>query len=258
MFQALTRRWLPRAVQQKLAIAAQVVSYPPDLSDDDVALVEFVAPYTMTTPERIVALAEAVHYVVAHGVPGAVVECGVWRGGSMMVVARTLAALGHTDRQLVLCDTFEGMTAPTDDDRDLYGTAAAAVLGQRPAAPRASAKSRANKWCIASVDDVSANVASTGYPMERVQIVVGPVEDTLPAAAPDQIALLRLDTDWYASTRHEMETLYPRLVPGGVLVVDDYGHWEGSRRAVDEYFAAHPPRPLLLRVDYTCRLGLKP
>ena len=92
-----------------------------------------------------------------------------------------------------------------------------------------------------------ATVLSTGYPAERVHLVRGPVEETIPGAAPDALALLRLDTDWYASTRHELEHLYPRLATGGVLIVDDYGHWEGARRAVDEYFddrgAAGPAEP---------------
>ena len=80
--------------------------------------------------------------------------------------------------------------------------------------------------------------------------------DTLPASAPSQIALLRLDTDWYESTRHELEHLYPRLATGGVLIVDDYGHWEGARKATDEHLAAHPAL-LLSRSDYTGRMAVK-
>jgi hypothetical protein len=105
--------------------------------------------------------------------------------------------------------------------------------------------------------EVRAALLSTGYPAERVHLVEGRVEDTLPAAAPDAIALLRLDTDWYAGTKHELETLYPRLSPGGVLILDDYGHYEGARRAVDEYFADAGGRPLLSRIDYTGRVGVK-
>jgi O-methyltransferase len=100
-------------------------------------------------------------------------------------------------------------------------------------------------------------VLSTGYPAERVHLVEGRVEDTLPAAAPEEIALLRLDTDWYESTKHELVHLYPRLSPGGVLILDDYGHYEGARRAVDEYFESAGGRPLLTRVDYTGRVGIK-
>jgi hypothetical protein len=88
--------------------------------------------------------------------------------------------------------------------------------------------------------------------------VIGRVEETLPQAAPDEIAILRLDTDWYESTRHELEHLYPRLSVGGILIIDDYGHWQGARKAVDEYFAGRSPAVFLNRVDYTCRLVVKP
>ena len=108
-----------------------------------------------------------------------------------------------------------------------------------------------------SVDRVRAAVESTGYPRERIHLVPGMVEDTLPAEAPEQVALLRLDTDWYASTKHELEQLYPRLTPGGVLIVNDYGHYEGARRAVDEHFAATGERVLLNRIDYTGRVAVE-
>jgi predicted O-methyltransferase YrrM len=116
---------------------------------------------------------------------------------------------------------------------------------------------RESSWHYVPAEEVRAALLSTGYPEERVHLVEGKVEDTLPAAAPEEIAVLLLDTDWYESTRHELEQLYPRLSPGGVLILDDYGHYEGARRAVDEYFAAHGGRPLLTRVDYTGRVGVK-
>jgi hypothetical protein len=106
--------------------------------------------------------------------------------------------------------------------------------------------------------DVQANLRSTGYPPERIHYVVGKVEDTLPQAAPERIAILRLDTDWYESTRHELEHLYPRLTAGGVLIIDDYGHWAGARRAVDEFLARTESAILLNRIDYTGRIGVKP
>ena len=99
---------------------------------------------------------------------------------------------------------------------------------------------------------------ATGYPEQRVHFVQGLVEETVPEHAPEQLALLRLDTDYYTSTRHELEHLAPRLAPGGVLLVDDYGHWRGSQEAVDEWMATLP-RPLLLqRIDYTARLAVMP
>ena len=113
-------------------------------------------------------------------------------------------------------------------------------------------------WCIADEDDVRRNLASTGYPMDRVQLVRGKVEQTLPEFAPERIALLRLDTDWYESTRHELQHLYPRVTAGGIVLIDDYGYWRGARRAVDEYLKTLQRRPLLTRVDSTGRLLIKP
>jgi O-methyltransferase len=180
---------------------------PPDLDDDARTIVETVAPFTMTSPERIVALRDAVRHVCRHQIAGDIVECGVWRGGSMMAVALTLMEIGER-RPLHLFDTFDGMPPPGDT------------------------------WARSPLAEVRRNLAATGYPDHLIRFVPGRVEETIPAAAPEQIAVLRLDTDWYESTRHELEHLFPRLVPGGVLIIDDYGHWQGARRAVDEFLAA--------------------
>ena len=100
-------------------------------------------------------------------------------------------------------------------------------------------------------------IAGSGYPMDKVVFVKGPVEDTIPATVPDRISLLRLDTDWYSSTKHEIEHLYPRLSTHGVLLLDDYGHYQGARRAIDEYFDRAGKRPFFTRIDYSCRAAIK-
>lgn len=111
---------------------------------------------------------------------------------------------------------------------------------------------------LRSKEEVSLNLSNTNYPDDNIILVEGKIEETLPGVIPDEIAMLRLDTDWYASTLHELKHLYPRLVRGGVLIIDDYGHWQGAREATDEYFAAEPkPRPFLHRIDYTARLLIK-
>lgn len=225
---------------------------PPDFTDAEVQVVRTVAPYTMTSPERVFAASTAAAYVVDARLPGAVVECGVWRGGSAMAMAMALLARGESARELYLFDTFEGMTAPSAQDVDYAGKPARQTFERTATGPDSSS------WCLADLADVRTNLARTGYPHEHVHYVPGKVEDTLPAQAPDQIALLRLDTDWYASTQHELETLYPRLVSGGVLIVDDYGHWKGSRQAVDEYFEAYGITVLLSRIDDTGRMAVKP
>jgi len=224
---------------------------PRDFSPDDVALVERVRPYTLTSAERIYSCVRAVEYLVANEIPGDLVECGVWKGGTVMAMALTLLRLGDRNRQLYLFDTFEGMAPPTDADVDLRGASAAAQLAESDKGPEGRV------WAYATIERVQAAVLGTGIDPSMVHFVKGKVEDTLPAQAPDKIALLRLDTDWYESTRHELVHLYPRLVSGGVIIVDDYGHWQGARRAVDEYLASERIPLLLNRIDYTGRIGVK-
>jgi len=202
-------------------------------------IIKAVRPNTMTSHHKLFALIVATRYVVDNAVPGAVVECGVWRGGSMQAVARTLLARGVTDRDLHLFDTFDGMPAPTEVDRRHDGKPAVEVLARRP-----DRSGRA--WAIAGLDDVRACMAETGYPADRVHFHRGLVQDTIPAEAPEPIAILRLDTDWYDSTRHELEHLYERVVSGGVLLIDDYGYWQGARQAVDEFLDHTHARMLLL------------
>lgn len=220
-----------------------------DLSEADRAIVERVAPFTMTSLERRAGLLGAIDHVVRHRVPGAIVECGVWRGGSMMAAALALMARGDTSRELWLYDTYTGMSEPTAADASHRGESAAAQL--------ARTKRGQGVWCEAGLDDVRANLLSIGYPRERIHFVEGKVEDTIPATLPGTTALLRLDTDWYESTRHELVHLYPLLSRHGVLVIDDYGHWQGARKAVDEFFASRAEPAFLHRVDYTARLLVK-
>jgi hypothetical protein len=198
----------------------------------------------MTGPDRLLAVIHAIEYLVDNGIKGDIVECGVWRGGSMMIAALTLLRLQEF-RDLFLFDTFEGMPAPSELD----GRSA------RESFEKATAGGQA--WCHSGLDEVRRNMISTGYPLEHIHFVSGRVEETVPGQAPSTIALLRLDTDWYSSTRHELAELYPRLSPGGVLIIDDYGHWQGARRASDEYFRSLPRRPFLHRIDYTARLVVR-
>ena len=217
-----------------------------DLTPEQRAIVSTVRPFTMTSLERIVAAVEATEYIAANAIPGEIVECGVWRGGSMMAMALTLLRLQKNDRDLYLFDTFEGMTRPSDMD----GTTAQSEWKLNQTQDR-------NNWCYASLDEVKQNMASTNYSAAKIHFVKGKVEDTLHGNAPETIALLRLDTDWYESTLHELEILYPRLSPGGVLIIDDYGQWQGCRRAVNEYFLKHKINLLLHRIDATGRIAIK-
>jgi hypothetical protein len=167
----------------------------------------------------------------------------------MHAVARTLDSLDRHDRELYLFDTFEGMTEPTEKDVKVRGRSAAELM-------EISGRDT-HLWAVASIEDVRDGLAGLAYPAERFHLVKGPVEETIPGAAPERIALLRLDTDWYESTRHELEHLYSRLVPGGVLIIDDYGTWQGSKEATDEFIAGLDNPPLMQRVGRG-RIGVKP
>lgn len=220
----------------------------PDI-DRDVAFLELFAQvrkYSMTDKSAMYALYTAARYLVDSNIPGDFVECGVWRGGSALLAGLVLQHRGIRDRSLYLYDTFEGMSAPTEVDVDMNGHSAAAFI---------QTYRDENGWCYASLEDVRAIFQEQRFDFET-RLIKGDVAETLAAARPTKIALLRLDTDWYASTKAELEQLYPRLSVGGVLIVDDYGHWAGARRAVDEYFS-RVPAPLLVRVNYSVRLAIK-
>jgi O-methyltransferase len=225
--------------------------FAPDIDTESAAIIAKVRGFTMTSPERLFALIEAVRYVTRNQIPGDIVECGVWKGGSMMAVAHTLNGLGDQSRILHLFDTFEGMTKPTPEDVDFLGRH---VLDEWNQAHCGGL----NTWARAGLPQVRQAMLATGYPDTNIRFVKGRVEETIPGSAPQTIAILRLDTDWYESTRHELEHLYDRLTPGGVLILDDYGHFAGARKAVDE-FIERKRLPLYLgRVDYSCRVAVKP
>ena len=201
--------------------------------------------FTMVEIERCYALYKSVQYILRKNILGDFVECGVWRGGSAMLMALTLLQEKTTDRTIYLYDTFSGMPQPEKED------------GQKALQIWDTSEKNENgsDWCFATYDDVHTNMMSTGYPAEKMIFVEGDVEKTIPSNLPEKIALLRLDTDWYASTKHELIHLYPLLEKSGILIVDDYGAWEGARKAVDEYFENAPV--YLHRIDETGRLLMK-
>jgi O-methyltransferase len=204
----------------------------------------------MTSRERMYSVFQAARYIAQARVPGDIVECGVWRGGSSMMAAFTLLSSGDDDRTFWLYDTFEGMPEPGELDLGL----------QREDAHnewRRNQHASINEWCYASMDEVSANMRATGLRVQQFELIEGKIEDTIPDRMPEQIALLRLDTDWYESTYHELVHLFPLLSPGAVLILDDYGHWGGARKAVDQYLEEQGIHLLLSRIDYTGRLAIK-
>lgn len=205
--------------------------------------------YTMLSLPNLYALYSAIKHAVENNIPGDIVECGVWRGGAMMLAADTLILLGDKSRNIWLYDTYTGMVEPAEVDVDSNGIHAINEMRQK------KKTSNFTDWCYADITDVTANLSTTGYPKELLKFIKGDVLETIPKQSPEHIAILRLDTDWYESTNHEMRHLYPRLSSSGVLIVDDYGTWLGSKKAVDEYFAGK--NTFLHRVDHTAVLHIK-
>jgi len=202
-------------------------------------IVPEVHDFTQLPMEPMWSLFEAVRYLVARGIKGDFVECGVFFGGASMLIGKTLMMLGETSRELWLYDSFQGFVGEqAKDDVTWYGDSIA---------------TRFPDFEVIAKD----NIASIGYPVEKVRFVKGDIEKIAPDNKHGDIALLRLDTDTYHSTKAELEHFYPKLVSGGILIIDDYGHADGARRAVDEYFADPARRLMLNRVNLTNRLAVK-
>ncbi len=202
--------------------------------------------YTLTSMERCYSLYKAIQYITKGDILGDIVECGVWRGGSAMLAALTLIKSQQTHRKIYLYDTYEGMPEPTDKDIDIHGV------------PYRLLWKKEKEFLSVSLDEVKKNIFSTGYPKENIIFVKGMVQDTIPNTVPKKIALLRLDTDLYESTYHELFHLYPKTTSQGVIIIDDYGHFQGSQEATEKYLSQNPQKVLLHRIDYSCRVWIKP
>lgn len=241
------KKWVLKYLESKGYEVIKIKTKPnPDIDiDNDAAfepLLKQCQAFTMTSKARLFALNQAVKYIEQLNIPGHIVECGVWRGGSSMMSA--LSLLPNTNREIYLYDTFEGMNEPTENDVKITGEEAFETW-------------QGHDKCEADLEDVQTNMGCTNYPAQKIHYIKGKVEDTIPQTLPAQIALLRLDTDWYESTYHELTHLYPLLAKGGVLIIDDYGHWQGARKAVDQYFTENNVQILLNRIDYTGRIAIK-
>jgi O-methyltransferase len=225
-----------------------------DISDPFfIGLIRQVNRHTLTFANGVEApwaLYQSIEYIVRHGIPGDIVECGVWSGGSMLLAAHALMHFGDTSRRIWLYDTFAGLPKPEAIDARWDGMPALPTWEQH--------QKTGGRWCYggtqAHVRDV---VCSSGYPADQFVFVEGLVEDTLPATRPDNVALLRLDTDLYRSTYHELVHLYPPLSIGGILILDDYGGFLGVRRAVDQYFEETGQPVFLSRISAGLRLAVK-
>lgn len=198
--------------------------------------ISLVEPYTMTSVERITELYNSLEYIRINNIKGDIVECGVWKGGNILGCLEYMR-FHRMDNSVWLYDTFEGMTETTEHDVDFNNNSGEIWIGR----------------CDSTISEVKKIVNENNYPENKINFIVGDVSKTLleKENIPECISLLRLDTDWYKSTKDELDFLYPKLITGGVLIVDDYGHWKGSKKAVDEYFKSKGLSPKINFIDYT-------
>jgi O-methyltransferase len=222
-----------------------------DLTPVEKLIFSVTGDIAIASVEAITTLVRATDYLVRANIGGAFVECGVFRGGSPMAMMLALQIRGKLDRDFYLYDTYEGMPEPESVDKYHNGRSAMSEYLEKRLPDGTSG------WVNSSLEFTKRTVETVGYPKERVHYVKGLVEDTIPEHCPDQIALLRLDTDFYSSTKHELIHLYSRVVHRGIIIIDDYGVFEGSRKAVDEFFDELGAVPFLTRVDSNVRLLIK-
>ena len=234
------------------------LSIPPvEFSAEEERIFRYVKDHqlTMVSYEGVAAAMLACKHAVLAGIDGDFVECGVWRGGVSIAAKLTLEAYG-SDKKVWLFDTFAGMSEPTEHDRGTFtGEVGVKIFSEQKRDDHVD-------WCYASLEDVQRNFERSGANMAGVRFIKGDVAQTLAddGNLPSGISVLRLDTDFYESTKKELEVLYPRLAPRGSLLLDDFGYWDGARKAVEEYFAGSAPsdRPLLFPIDRCARVGVKP
>jgi O-methyltransferase len=223
-----------------------------ELNDAEREIVKYVMSenLTMVSLERLISTVMACKHALDQDVEGDFVECGVWRGGNALAAAE-IFKLYKSNKSVWLFDTFKGMTSPTDED-------VSSSNGKKAMSKfLADQKESHNEWCYASIEDVRRNFANRGL-MSNIFFVEGDVCKTLQMQMlPIKICVLRLDTDWYESTKKELEIFYPKLSINGCLIIDDYGHWSGAKKATEEYFGGEHNRPFFHNTDYTGRIAIK-
>jgi hypothetical protein len=194
---------------------------------------------------------EAVEYILNNNIEGAFVECGVESGNFEAIWISVLQERNVT-RDIYMYDTFAGLTRPGEFDYTRSDAIICSVSREEVLREWQSRviNSTLNTWCYSPLGKVSSRLESTGYPKESLHYVVGDVMKTLADASniPESIAILRLDTDWYESSKYELIQLYSKVVKGGVIIFDDYYHWDGQRRATDEFFSEIGENPTIIPI----------
>jgi hypothetical protein len=177
-----------------------------------------------------------IDYIINAKIEGALVECGVQSGKIEKIWINKLKELNVFPKEIYMYDTFTGLTEPGPKDVGIYNG-----LDTPEAVYKEWAKHNVyevNTMCYCPLSKVMNDLYETGYPRDKLHFIKGDVRKTLlhDYNIPEKIAVLRLDTDWYDSSKIELETMFKYLVPGGVLILDDYGYWKGQKDATDEFF----------------------
>jgi len=228
------------------------IESPAELTPHEFEIIPYIInnELSMCSPQRLIATLLAVRHSILHDIPGDFVECGVYRGGNALIAAH-LFKLYDQDRKVFLYDTFSGMTEPTDNDN--YISSGLSVMEEF----LSKKMFKGSSWAFCSKDEVENNFRKAGLLSSTVFVEGDVMQTLLGNVLPLKISTLRLDTDWYESTKKELQVLYPLLSHGGALIVDDYGAFSGAKKATDEYFTSYASKPLFNYIDYTGRIGVK-
>jgi len=206
------------------------------------------SPFTVTQLPAVLDLIDTVEDIILNDIPGDFVECGVFMGGSCMIIAEVLKHY-NVNRTIWLFDTFDGVPMPSEHDVTPEGESLKDWYKNKKLDTN-----NKSTWCYSALDDIKENFTECNYKGDT-KFIIGKVEDTIPNNAPDNISLLRIDVDLAESTRHVLDHLYPILVTNGHLILDDYGHFPAVKETVDDYFKNDPKT--LQEITYTVRHIIK-
>ena len=200
-----------------------------DANNDEIKLLEVSSKYSMTNLLKRWSLINAIKQIKNENIEGDFVECGVWKGGNL-IIYNYLNDKYKLGKKIFAYDTYAGMSEPTIHDKNYLDIDAKKEWEIN----KKSENINLSFNCYSSLEEVKANIKKNTLndgSLENINFIEGKVEDTLKVKEnlPEKIAILRLDTDWYESTKAELEILFPRLSKNGILIIDDYGHWKGAR-----------------------------
>jgi hypothetical protein len=207
-----------------------------------------VRHFTMLSRERLYDVFLSCRYLAEAKVVGDIVEVGCWGGGTL---ALALSATQNDEvyRTVWGYDTFEGHPEPSADELDVWGNSQLEKFQVM--------RRKGEGWASKSLDEVLSNIEQVSRTeISRLRLVKGKAEESIQRQHPESVAILRIDVDWYEPSLAAWQQLYPRVPSGGIVIVDDYGHHSGSKKAFLEFFGSRHPK--FTHVDYSCISFVKP